>query len=329
MTIAVASIGSLADTNSRSVYTCETAVQPSNDSLILVGVIMNDAAGTAVEPTSVVGFGITFSLATSSVTFNTAASGQHNLSLWRGSNAAPLGSIVSVTFPAAPNGCGIIVHQCSNLTTAGANGSSAVSGSARSSSDVVNNSTITATAPSAASTANGFFSISGLPNSTAPDSPGQNWTLLDAAGFSGNGTGIESGYTTLSTGTTAVWSSAVTARRAAIVVELVHDNPIVIPSVVTVTYQRQTRQPDRIPQPPYGIKDPIVLRYLVEVAKILNTEAYISKFSAANPNTSGLTGIPGNLAVNVGSASTWTRLWQMAGSTASIATSGWQMVRMA
>lgn len=60
----------------------------------------------------------------------------------------------------------------------------------------------------------------------------------------------------------------------------------------------------------------------------LNSEAFISKFSAANPNTSGLTGIPGNLAMNVGSASTWTRLWVMGGSVASIDTNGWQMVRV-
>lgn len=61
----------------------------------------------------------------------------------------------------------------------------------------------------------------------------------------------------------------------------------------------------------------------------LNAEAYLSRFSAANPNTSGLTGIPGNLAVNVGSASSWTRLWIMGGSVSSIETNTWQMVRMA
>lgn len=86
--------------------------------------------------------------------------------------------------------------------------------------------------------------------------------------------------------------------------------------------------PGRLPPIPSHITGP-----LVEVLRLwalqLNSEAYISKFSAANPNTSGLTGIPGDLAINVGSASTWTRLWVMGGSTASIDTNGWQMFRTA
>jgi hypothetical protein len=86
--------------------------------------------------------------------------------------------------------------------------------------------------------------------------------------------------------------------------------------------------PNRIPPVPSGITGEIG-RYLNQIARQLNAEAYISTFSAANPNTSGLTGIPGNLAVNIGSASTWTRLWIMGGSTASIDTNGWQMLRTA
>jgi hypothetical protein len=328
MTVGVASIGSRADTNSRSVYTCEVAAVPSADSLILVGVLMNDAAGTVIEPSSVSGLGMVFSLVTSSVTFNPSTNGLHNLSLWRAADSFPGGSIVSVAFPAAPNGCSILIHQCSGLTPAGSSGANAVGKSLTSLNDTVNNSTITATAPSAASTANGWFSIGAVPDSTAPDRPGQNWTFLQAAGFTGNATGLSSGFTTLSTGTSAVWSSVVTARRAAIIMELVADNPIVAASVVTVTYQRQDRSPDRLPPVPSSATGPLA-EYLRACIRILNAEAYISKFSAANPNTSGVTGIPGNLAVNVGSASTWTRLWILGGSTASVDTNGWQMVRMA
>ena len=84
----------------------------------------------------------------------------------------------------------------------------------------------------------------------------------------------------------------------------------------------------RIPPVPSTITG-VMRQYLESVARQLNGEAYISTFSAANPNTSGFTGIPGNLAMNIGSASTWTRLWIMGGSTASIETNTWQMVRMA
>jgi hypothetical protein len=85
---------------------------------------------------------------------------------------------------------------------------------------------------------------------------------------------------------------------------------------------------NRIPPVPSSITGEIG-RYLNQLARQLNAEAYISTFSAANPNTSGLTGIPGNLAVNIGSASTSTRLWIMEGSTASIDTNAWRMLRIA
>lgn len=84
----------------------------------------------------------------------------------------------------------------------------------------------------------------------------------------------------------------------------------------------------RIPPVPSGITG-VLATYLGQIARQLNAEGYISTFSAANPNTSGLTGIPGNLAVNIGSASSWTRLWVMSGSVASRSTNSWQMVRMA
>jgi hypothetical protein len=69
--------------------------------------------------------------------------------------------------------------------------------------------------------------------------------------------------------------------------------------------------------------------WLEQVRTQLNAEAFISKFSAANPNTSGVTGVPGNLLLNVGSASTWTRLWVMGGGVQSIETNTWQMFRTA
>lgn len=72
-----------------------------------------------------------------------------------------------------------------------------------------------------------------------------------------------------------------------------------------------------------------LIRVLQVWHRQLTNELPISVFSAENPNTSGFTGIPGNLAVNIGSASTWTRLWIMGGSVASLETNTWQMVRTA
>ena len=86
--------------------------------------------------------------------------------------------------------------------------------------------------------------------------------------------------------------------------------------------------PNRIPPVPSSITGALAT-YLNQIARQLNGDAYISTFSAANPNTSGLTGIPGNLAVNIGSASTSSRLWIMEGSTASIDTNGWRVIRIA
>lgn len=70
-------------------------------------------------------------------------------------------------------------------------------------------------------------------------------------------------------------------------------------------------------------------QWLTEVWSALNETPRISYVSLTNPNTSGITGLPGDILINVASASTWTRAWMMSGSVASIATSGWKMFRMA
>ncbi len=62
--------------------------------------------------------------------------------------------------------------------------------------------------------------------------------------------------------------------------------------------------------------------YLLDVWRVLNDIPSMSMFSGASPN-SVITGLPGDLAVNVGSASTSTRLWQMGGSVAQPSTTGW------
>lgn len=67
--------------------------------------------------------------------------------------------------------------------------------------------------------------------------------------------------------------------------------------------------------------------YLMDVWRAINNTPNASYFSAANPNTSGFTGAPGDLLVNVGSASTSSRLWMMGG--ASVSTNSWVVVRIA
>lgn len=84
----------------------------------------------------------------------------------------------------------------------------------------------------------------------------------------------------------------------------------------------------RIPQVPSGVTGPIG-DYLRLVVKQLNAEGRISIFSAANPNTSGLSGLPGDIAVNIGSASTSTRAWVLAGAARSLDTNNWKPLRIA
>lgn len=82
----------------------------------------------------------------------------------------------------------------------------------------------------------------------------------------------------------------------------------------------------RLPSIPSYLTGP-----LVDVLRLwerqLNGEAFISKFSGTTPN-SKVSGQPGDLTVNVGSASTTTRLWLRAGPNTRSTTS-WSPVRVA
>jgi len=84
----------------------------------------------------------------------------------------------------------------------------------------------------------------------------------------------------------------------------------------------------RIPPVPSSATGPLA-DWCRLMARQLNQEGYISIFSGTNPNTSGITGLPGALTVNIGSASTSTRLWLMAGSVRSSDTDNWKPVRIA
>ena len=326
MSIAVASLGAMGDTNTRSVYTCPVTGSPGANSMLLVGVIVNDAAGSPIAPSSVSGLNMVFSLE-SSVSFGGAGAGAetHNISLWRSMSPSPDASLISVAFASGPNGCAILVNEISGVSTSGSSGTNGA-GQSATSFNTGNSSAVTLSAPSAASTANAWFAIEGENLNDTTDRPADNWSFLTAASFTANGSGIHSAWTGLSTATRSYWTGSGAARRATILLELVADNPVV--AGVAVAYNQQSRQPDRLPPVPASITGPLA-DYLRSCVRILNAEAYISKFSGTDPNLSNVTGIPGNLVVNVGSASTWTRMWQMSGSIQSISTTGWKMMRMA
>ncbi len=324
MSFVVTSLGSLGDTNARSDYTCTIDRAPNANTLVLVSITETDAAGSAVQPSSVSGAGMVFSLITSSVTFNTIASGVDNVSIWRSMSPTPSGSLITAHFGATATGCAILVTEVSGVSTSGLSGINAVGQSSISSVDVA--ASLKLIGPSATSVGNAWFAIHSA-NSQEVATPGQNWTAVDSAGYLTPDTHLASAWTTLSTGTSVTFTASGADNRGGVIVELVLDTPVVIPPSV-VTSGRQVRTQDRLPPVPLTITGELA-SYLRTVVRLLNAEAYISKFSAPNPNTSGFTGIPGNLAINVGSASTWTRLWILAGSTASIDTDGWQMVRMA
>lgn len=64
-------------------------------------------------------------------------------------------------------------------------------------------------------------------------------------------------------------------------------------------------------------------QWLQSVAVVLNGLPRVSWFSGTTPNSSH-TGTPGDLAINLGSGSTVTRVWMMGGDPASVVTNlGW------
>lgn len=67
-------------------------------------------------------------------------------------------------------------------------------------------------------------------------------------------------------------------------------------------------------------------QYLEEMRRAINRAPTMSYFSGTTPN-SNVTGLAGDLAVNVGSASTDTRLWIKGGSTAVPGMTNWVTLR--
>lgn len=82
---------------------------------------------------------------------------------------------------------------------------------------------------------------------------------------------------------------------------------------------------NNVPLPPSSLTGELG-DYLSKVARYINSQPTFSFFSGTTPN-SNITGLAGDLAVNVGSASTDTRLWVKGGSPASPTKTGWVTIR--
>lgn len=85
--------------------------------------------------------------------------------------------------------------------------------------------------------------------------------------------------------------------------------------------------PHHLPMPPSDVTGSLG-RYLTQVARAVNRMPVVSYFSGLTPN-SAVTGLPGDLAINLGSASTSSRVWVKGGSSsASLSRVGWACVRV-
>lgn len=83
--------------------------------------------------------------------------------------------------------------------------------------------------------------------------------------------------------------------------------------------------PRKVPDPPSAVTGE-VRDWMRRVADHLNGLPTISVFSGLSPN-SAVTGVGGNLAVNIGSASTDSRVWVKGGSPDVPSMTGWVVLR--
>lgn len=84
---------------------------------------------------------------------------------------------------------------------------------------------------------------------------------------------------------------------------------------------------DQLSPPPSSITGPLGT-WLQDLWTLVNGQPTISYFSGTSPNSS-VTGVAGNLAVNIGSASTTSRLWLKGGDPAIPDQVNWVVVRIA
>ena len=82
----------------------------------------------------------------------------------------------------------------------------------------------------------------------------------------------------------------------------------------------------RFPMPPSDITG-VLGNYLRDIWRYIESQPQLSTFSGTTPNGAVL-GSPGDLTINLGSASTDTRAWIKGGATRSWSNTGWLTVRI-
>jgi hypothetical protein len=223
--LVLTSLGSIGDTTARSANTCAVSRAPSDNALVLVSVINSDTVGTAVEPTTVAGAGLTFALVGSSLTFNPTTPGSqvHNMSLWRAMGTGLNGSVITADWSGNGNtGCAMLVEEISGVSIRGNNGEAATGHSNTSASNASLGLVVVAN-QSAGSTINGWYCIQGQGTAGAVTVDGD-WVQSTGTGYGLPSSGLFSAYTLLSTGTRVRWSTGGNENRGGIIVEIVAED---------------------------------------------------------------------------------------------------------
>lgn len=81
-----------------------------------------------------------------------------------------------------------------------------------------------------------------------------------------------------------------------------------------------------LPQPPSSLTGPLG-EYLQVLWRAFNKIPNVSAFSGTTPNST-VSGYPGDIAVNIGSASTTSRVWIKGGDARQPSTTGWAAMRV-
>lgn len=84
----------------------------------------------------------------------------------------------------------------------------------------------------------------------------------------------------------------------------------------------------RVDPPPSQLSGAILM-WCRQVTDAINAMPTVSFFSGLDPGSSGVSGMPGHIAINFGSASTDSRLFIHGGAANSYTTTEWKVVRIA
>ena len=221
MAISAATLAVLASTTNAATYNVATSRAPAANTLVLVYVSGNTTSG-AIDPSSVSGAGMVFSLVTS-VGYNTIATPLTRASVWRSMSATPNTSGITAAFSHSITGCHIHVYEFSGVSKSGTSGANAV-GSSRIS-NVNATSSITLFLPSFASTANAAFVSCDINANSTADTPSSQFVEMAQGSNINPNHGSSSGWTSSSVVTQSVFSGGGAVDRGAIAVEIVADNP--------------------------------------------------------------------------------------------------------